>query len=131
MYSMIIFSSTAPTVVQKYPRAHRCCPQYRFRRCGKSSCNRRDDFLFTYCTSFAGDNSGGADTSRWMWSGRLFGEDKTVAAGFSMVYFLALTVPPWILGALAISRTGMNLSTIRSEAAALQACIRNKPPKLA
>jgi hypothetical protein len=44
---------------------------------------------------------------------RLFGEDKTVAAGFSMVYsspFLALTVPLWIRGLLAISRTGINLS---------------------
>ena len=51
---------------------------------------------------------------------RLFGEDKTVAVGFSMVYFLALTVPLWILGLLAISRTGMNLSTIRFEAAALR-----------
>jgi uncharacterized protein (TIRG00374 family) len=50
---------------------------------------------------------------------RLFGEDKTVAAGFSMVYFLALTVPLWILGLLAISRTGFSLSTIRFEAAAL------------
>lgn len=50
---------------------------------------------------------------------RLFGEDKTVAAGFSMVYFLALTVPLWTLGLLAISRTGMSLSTIRCEAAAL------------
>jgi uncharacterized protein (TIRG00374 family) len=62
---------------------------------------------------------------------RLFGEDKTVAAGFSMVYFLALTVPLWTLGLLAISRTGMNLSTIRFEAAALQACIRDKPSKAA
>jgi uncharacterized protein (TIRG00374 family) len=61
---------------------------------------------------------------------RLFGEDKTVAAGFSMVYFLALTVPLWTLGLLAIHRTGMNLSTIRFEAAALQACIRDKPSKL-
>jgi uncharacterized protein (TIRG00374 family) len=49
----------------------------------------------------------------------LFGEDKTVAAGFSMVYFLALTVPLWTLGLLAISRTGISLSTLRFEAAAL------------
>ena len=56
MYSIIVFSSSAPTVAQKYPRAHRCCPQYRLRKCGNSSCNRRDDFPFTYCTSFAGDN---------------------------------------------------------------------------
>jgi uncharacterized protein (TIRG00374 family) len=48
----------------------------------------------------------------------LFGEDKTVAAGFSMVYFLALTVPLWTLGLLAISRTGISLSTLRFEAAA-------------
>jgi hypothetical protein len=34
---------------------------------------------------------------------RLFGEEKTVAAGFSIVYFLALTVPLWVLGLLAIS----------------------------
>jgi len=40
-----------------------------------------------------------------------------------MVYFLALTVPLWTLGLLAMSRTGMNLSTIRFEAAALQARI--------
>jgi uncharacterized membrane protein YbhN (UPF0104 family) len=50
---------------------------------------------------------------------RLFGEDKTVAAGFSIVYFLALTIPLWILGLLAISRSGVSLSTIRFEAAAL------------
>ena len=50
---------------------------------------------------------------------RLFGEDKTAAAGFSMVYFFGLTVPLWILGLLAISRTGISLSTIRFEAAAL------------
>lgn len=32
---------------------------------------------------------------------RLFGEDKTIVAGFSMVYFLALTAPlldPWPAG---------------------------------
>jgi hypothetical protein len=50
---------------------------------------------------------------------RLFGEDKTIAAGFSMVYFLALTAPLWILGLLDISRTGISLSTIQFEAAAL------------
>jgi glycosyltransferase 2 family protein len=49
----------------------------------------------------------------------LFGEDKTVAAGFSMVYFLALTVPLWALGLLAISRTGISLSTLQFEAAVL------------
>jgi hypothetical protein len=33
---MTFFSSTAPTVAQKYSRAHRCCPQYRLRKCGNS-----------------------------------------------------------------------------------------------
>jgi hypothetical protein len=51
---------------------------------------------------------------------RFFGEDKTVAAGFSIVYFLALTIPLWTLGLLAISRSGVSLSTIRFEAAALR-----------
>ena len=50
---------------------------------------------------------------------RLFGENKTSAAGFFMVHFLALTAPLRILGPLAISRTGMSLSTIQFEAAAL------------
>jgi hypothetical protein len=31
MYCLIVCSSTAPTVAQKHPRAHRCCPQYLFR----------------------------------------------------------------------------------------------------
>jgi len=44
---------------------------------------------------------------------RLFGIEKTAAAGFSIVYFLALTLPLWILGLLALSRTGLRLSTIR------------------
>jgi glycosyltransferase 2 family protein len=50
----------------------------------------------------------------------LFGEDKTIAAGFSLIYFFVLTVPLWILGLLAVSRTGISLSTIRLEAAALR-----------
>jgi len=45
---------------------HMCWPQYLLRKCGKSSCNWRLDFPFTYCAIFAGDNSGGADTSKWM-----------------------------------------------------------------
>jgi glycosyltransferase 2 family protein len=47
----------------------------------------------------------------------LFGVEKTVAAGFSIVYFLALTAPLWILGLLAISRAGVSLATLRLEAA--------------
>ncbi len=48
----------------------------------------------------------------------LFGVEKTVAAGFSIIYFLTLTVPLWIIGLLAISGTDMSLSTIRSGVAA-------------
>ena len=47
----------------------------------------------------------------------LFGVEKTVAAGFSISCFLALTIPLWIIGLLAISRTGMTLAKIRLGAA--------------
>jgi hypothetical protein len=47
----------------------------------------------------------------------LFGIKKTVAAGFSVVYFLTLTIPLWILGLLALSCSGIALSTIRLGAA--------------
>jgi glycosyltransferase 2 family protein len=50
----------------------------------------------------------------------LFGVEKTVAAGFSIVYFLALTIPLWILGLLALCRAGISLSTIRVGVAALR-----------
>lgn len=46
---------------------------------------------------------------------KLFGVDKTLATGFSVVVFIVLTVPLWVLGLLAISRTGMTLATIRGE----------------
>ncbi|MCG3119358.1 MAG: hypothetical protein ALAOOOJD_01750 [bacterium] len=45
----------------------------------------------------------------------LFRIDKTLATGFSVVVFIVLTVPLWVLGLLAISRTGMTLATIRGE----------------
>jgi uncharacterized protein (TIRG00374 family) len=48
----------------------------------------------------------------------LFGVEKAAAAGFSVVYFLALTVPLWIIGLIAISRAGMSLSMIRLGASA-------------
>src|SRR6185437_3641561 len=53
----------------KYPRAHMCCPQYRFLSSGNSACRWRLDRPFTYCTSFEGDKIGGADNNRCMWSG--------------------------------------------------------------
>ncbi|MBI3951143.1 MAG: flippase-like domain-containing protein [Acidobacteria bacterium] len=45
----------------------------------------------------------------------LFGVDKTLATGFSVVVFVLLTVPLWVIGFLALSRTGMTLSEIRTE----------------
>ncbi len=44
----------------------------------------------------------------------LFGVDKTQAAAFSVIDFVALTAPLWILGLLAVSRTGMTLAEIRA-----------------
>ncbi len=69
MYALIICSSTAPTVAQKYPHAHKCWPQYLLRNSGNSSWSFRDDRPLMYCTSFAGARCGGADSSIWMWSG--------------------------------------------------------------
>jgi glycosyltransferase 2 family protein len=51
---------------------------------------------------------------------RFFGVGKTVAAGFSITYFLILTIPLWIIGLLAISNAGISVSTIRAEAAAFR-----------
>ncbi len=45
----------------------------------------------------------------------LFGVDKTVATGFSVIVFLILTIPLWILGLMALSRAGMSLRTVREE----------------
>lgn len=45
----------------------------------------------------------------------LFGVEKTIATGFSVVVFIILTVPLWVIGLFAIGRTGMSLSTVRSE----------------
>ena len=46
-----------------------------------------------------------------------FGLNKTVAGGLSIVYFLMITIPLWIIGLLAFSGTDMSLSTIRWESA--------------
>ena len=45
----------------------------------------------------------------------LFGIEKSAAAGFSFVAFFLLTLPLWILGLLAIARSGMTLPAIRHE----------------
>ena len=45
----------------------------------------------------------------------LFGVDKTAATGFSVVVFIVLTIPLWLIGMFAISRSGMTLKEIRAE----------------
>jgi len=46
---------------------------------------------------------------------RVFGVEKTVAAGFSITYFLVLTIPLWVIGLFAISKAGLKFSAIRSD----------------
>jgi uncharacterized protein (TIRG00374 family) len=45
----------------------------------------------------------------------LFGVDKTTATGFSVVVFIVLTLPLWLIGLVAVSRSGMTLKEIRQE----------------
>lgn len=45
----------------------------------------------------------------------LFGVEKTLATGFSVVVFILLTIPLWLLGAWAISRSGTTFSALRRE----------------
>jgi uncharacterized protein (TIRG00374 family) len=50
----------------------------------------------------------------------IFGIDKTTAASFSVVSFLLLTLPLAVIGLIALWRTGMSFSAIRSEVANLR-----------
>ncbi len=45
----------------------------------------------------------------------LFGIDKAVAAGFSLVVFVLLTTPLCLLGSVALSRTGMSAASLRRQ----------------
>ena len=44
----------------------------------------------------------------------LLGVDKTLATGFSVVVFITLTVPLWLLGSLALGRSGTTLAGVRA-----------------
>lgn len=46
---------------------------------------------------------------------RLFGVDKTAAIGFSVMTFVILTVPLWLLGLLAVAKSGMSLKDIHRD----------------
>jgi hypothetical protein len=43
-----------------------------------------------------------------------FAVDKTTATGFSVVVFLILTVPLWVIGILAFGRAGLSLHQVRA-----------------
>ncbi len=43
----------------------------------------------------------------------LFNVDKTTAAGFSIVIFLLLTIPLWVIGFFALGQTGLKISDIK------------------
>lgn len=45
----------------------------------------------------------------------LFGVDKSIAAGFSLVVFIILTAPIFLVGFFAIHHTGLTLRTIRAD----------------
>lgn len=45
----------------------------------------------------------------------LFGVEKTLATGFSVIVFVILTVPLWALGLWALARSGMTLASLREE----------------
>ncbi|MBI1925922.1 flippase-like domain-containing protein [Candidatus Poribacteria bacterium] len=45
----------------------------------------------------------------------LFGVEKTLATGFSVVVFILLTFPLWPIGFFALSRSGMTLRTLQNE----------------
>lgn len=45
----------------------------------------------------------------------LFGVDKTVATGFSVVVFLLLTVPLWAIGSIAFGRAGLTVRQVTRE----------------
>ena len=64
IYFRIVSSVTLPTVAQKYPLDHKCCPQYLLFNSWYSSCISLDVLPFKYCTILLGDTLGGHDSNR-------------------------------------------------------------------
>ncbi len=54
----------------------------------------------------------------------IFGVDKTAATGFSLVVFLLLTIPLWLLGLLAFGKAGLDPRHIRKE---VMGIVRRQP----
>ncbi len=57
----------------------------------------------------------------------LFGVDKTAASGFSVVVFLILTIPLWIIGLAAFGRAGLSLRMVRDEVAKVRQRWQRRP----
>jgi uncharacterized protein (TIRG00374 family) len=51
----------------------------------------------------------------------LFGVEKTAAAGFSIVVFVLLTIPLWVIGFFALGQSGLTLSAIKDRLKKLRA----------
>jgi len=68
MYSAIASSVTLPLDATKYPRAHKCRPQYCFWMCRNSIISFREIFLLMYCMILLGDIVGGQDSRTCTWS---------------------------------------------------------------
>jgi glycosyltransferase 2 family protein len=49
----------------------------------------------------------------------LFGVDKPTATGFSVIVFIALSLPFWIIGMIAINLTGIKFTDLRNEVSKL------------
>lgn len=45
----------------------------------------------------------------------LFGVEKSVAAGFSVMIFAILTIPLWVIGFFALTRSGLTFNSLREE----------------
>lgn len=58
----------------------------------------------------------------------MFGVEKTVAAGFSIVDFVVLTVPLWMLGLMALTKSGLTVTSLRMELTRLGALKEGASP---
>src|SRR5262249_49187705 len=68
MYSVQTSSVTFPLLATQYPRAHRCWPQYLFRKLANSASSLCELRPFRYCTARETDRLGGTDSNICTWS---------------------------------------------------------------
>src|SRR5262249_45312188 len=68
MYSAQTSSVTLPLLATQYPRAHRCWPQYLFRKLANSASSLWELRPLRYCTARDTERLGGTDSSMWTWS---------------------------------------------------------------